>query len=164
MRIHAMNKQSLLKNQDGSVLILGLIMLMLLTIMGVSVSTTSTIEVQIAGNDKFYKQNLYMAEAAALAKAQEMEDDPNLISNPEVQPQGSVSLDDVRDDSYWEETGNSYESTLDSQARCIPIYEGIAPGSSLDITKPTVHQYGIYARFKRASGRAIVRVGYRRAF
>jgi hypothetical protein len=160
----AMKARILLGNEGGSVAAIALIVLMLLTVMGIAVSTTSTIEVQIAGNEKFYKENLYLAEAAALEYAQEMDDDPNLQTNPNIKPQGSVTPDNIRDDSYWDQTGNSYQSPVDSDARYIPIYEGIAPGASLDMTKPTVHEYSVYAYSKRKGGLAIIRVGYRKAY
>lgn len=159
-----MKARALLRTEGGSVAAIALILLLLLTVMGIAVSTTSTIGLQIAGNEKFYKENLYLAEAAALEYAQEMNDDPNLQTNPNIKPQGSLTPDNIRDDSYWDQAGNSYQSPVHSGTRYIPIYEGIAPGASLDMTKPTVHEYGIYARCKRIQGRAIVKVGYRKAY
>jgi hypothetical protein len=173
----AMKARSLLRSESGSVAAIALILLMLLTVMGIAVSTTSTIGLRIAGNEKFYKQNLYLAEAAALEYAQEMEDDPDLQTNPNIKPQGSVTPDNIRDDTYWDQAaGNCFESSVENQPQVdpdddpnikveyIPIYEGIAPGASLDMTKPTVHEYGIYARCKRIQGLAIVKVGYRKAY
>ena len=173
----AMKARALLRSEGGSVAAIALIVLMLLTVMGISVSTTSTIELQIAGNEKFYKENLYLAEAAALEYAQEMDDDPNLQTNPNIKPQGSLTPNNIRDDSYWDQAGNSYRSDVEEkldpladgddpniEIDYMPIYEGIAPGASLDMTKPTVHEYGIYARCKRIQGRTVVKVGYRRAY
>lgn len=160
----AMKARALLRNEGGSVAAIALILLLLLTVMGIAVSTTSTIGLQIAGNEKFYKENLYLAEAAALEYAQEMDDDPNLQTNPNIKPQGSLTPDNIRDDSHWDQAGNSYQSPVHTDTRYIPIYEGIAPGASLDMTKPTVHEYGIYARCKRIRGLAIVKVGYRKAY
>jgi hypothetical protein len=51
-------------NEQGSVTVLALVLLVLLTIMGISATTTTQIELQIAGNDKAYKIAFYAAEAA----------------------------------------------------------------------------------------------------
>ena len=51
-------------NEQGSVLVGALVMLVFLTIIGISATTTTEIELQIAGNDKAYKIAFYAAEAA----------------------------------------------------------------------------------------------------
>ena len=69
-----MKEISMLKNEDGTVLVLALIMLVLLTLIGISATTTSMIETRISGNERVYKQNFYAAEAAAMHCAQDMEE------------------------------------------------------------------------------------------
>jgi hypothetical protein len=59
-----MKKISLLTNENGSVVVLALIILVLLTLLGMAVSRTSSIEVQIASNDQQAVDNLYKAESA----------------------------------------------------------------------------------------------------
>jgi len=59
-----MKKASLLKNENGSVVVLALIMLVLLTLLGMAVTRTSSIEVQIAANDQQAVDCLYRAESA----------------------------------------------------------------------------------------------------
>jgi PilX N-terminal len=59
-----MKKTSLLTNKNGSVVVLALIMLVLLTLLGMAVTRTSSIEVQIASNDRQAVDNLYKAESA----------------------------------------------------------------------------------------------------
>ena len=49
-------------NEEGVVLVLCLITLVILTLIGVSTTTTSRLEVGIAGNDKTYKEAFYAAE------------------------------------------------------------------------------------------------------
>ena len=51
-----------LKEEDGSVLVIALILLVLLTVIGISASTTSEVELQIAGNEKFHKMAFYAAD------------------------------------------------------------------------------------------------------
>ena len=50
-------------NDKGSALVLALLMLVLLTLMGIAATTTSTIEVQMAGNEKFHEMAFYAAES-----------------------------------------------------------------------------------------------------
>ena len=52
------------RNEEGAVLVLCLITLVLLTLIGVSATTTSRLEVEISGNDKTYKEAFYAAEMA----------------------------------------------------------------------------------------------------
>ena len=51
-------------NENGSVVVLALIVLVMLTLLGMAVSRTSSIEVQIASNDQQSVDNLYKAESA----------------------------------------------------------------------------------------------------
>ena len=50
-------------NDRGSALVLALLVLVLLTLMGISATTTSTIEVQMAGSEKVYDMAFYAAES-----------------------------------------------------------------------------------------------------
>ncbi|MGD8433707.1 MAG: PilX N-terminal domain-containing pilus assembly protein, partial [Syntrophobacterales bacterium] len=50
-------------NDRGSALVIALLVLVLLTLMGISATTTSTIEVQMAGNEKFLDMAFYAAES-----------------------------------------------------------------------------------------------------
>ena len=54
-------------NEEGVVLVLCLITLVVLTLIGVSTTTTSRLEVEISGNDKTYKEAFYAAEMSLLA-------------------------------------------------------------------------------------------------
>jgi hypothetical protein len=54
---------SKLRNEEGSVLVIAIMILVLLTILGISTSTTSEVDIQIAGNEKLYKNVLYTADA-----------------------------------------------------------------------------------------------------
>jgi len=52
-----------INNEGGFVLITSLLMLVILTIIGISATNTTTTEVQIAGNDKFAKKEFYNLES-----------------------------------------------------------------------------------------------------
>lgn len=59
-----MKNSSLLKNEDGSVMVVALILLVLLTILGIASIQTSSTEVEIAANHNSYLLAFYSAEAA----------------------------------------------------------------------------------------------------
>ena len=52
-----------INSEDGSAILLALIMLILLTLLGMAVTTTSVIEIKISNNDRNYKQRLMEADA-----------------------------------------------------------------------------------------------------
>jgi type IV pilus assembly protein PilX len=54
----------LARNEEGVVLVLCLITLVVLTLIGISTTTTSRLEVEISGNDKTAKEAFYAAEMA----------------------------------------------------------------------------------------------------
>ena len=60
-----MKQQFQLKNEKGSVTVLAVVLLMLLTLLGMAVISTSSIETQIAGNEVRHKLAFYAAESAA---------------------------------------------------------------------------------------------------
>jgi len=58
-------KALFIKNEEGSAIVIAVMILMVVTIIGVSSTNTTTVELQIVRNDGIYKENLYLAEAAA---------------------------------------------------------------------------------------------------
>lgn len=59
-------------NEEGSVLLLTLALLVLLTIAGLALLSTTDTDLQITQNDRCYKQNLTRAESAVMEAAQIM--------------------------------------------------------------------------------------------
>jgi hypothetical protein len=59
-----MKEKYLPENEKGSITVLAVVLLMLLTLLGIAVTTTSSIEVQIAGNELRHNLAFYSAEAA----------------------------------------------------------------------------------------------------
>jgi len=160
-----MKEKCPLKNDDGSVLVLALIMLVLLTLIGIAASRTASIDIQISGNDIISKQNLYMAEAPAMEAAQDLENN-NLktYSQTWLHPIGTVY-----NKVFWDNDNDSQPSA-DAvnlpDSRFLDIYEGLVSGTTLDVSKSKVHSYAIYGRCKHKQNRGLVviNVGYRKAF
>ena len=166
-----MNEKAWLNNEEGSVLILALIMLVLLTLIGISATTTSMIETRIAGNERVYKRNLYSAEAAAMQCAQNMEQTD--LQNPRPTWLGLINTvnepDDIRLTSFWETSVDPVpQAAVIPDTLFVATSQGLTggtQGTSLDMTKSNVHTYSVYGRCKPSnSGPAIIEIGYRKAF
>ncbi|MDD3949338.1 MAG: PilX N-terminal domain-containing pilus assembly protein, partial [Anaerolineaceae bacterium] len=60
-------------HQEGSIVIVALVLLVLVTLMGVSITQITSVEMRIAGNERDYKRVFYLAEAAAMEALQRLE-------------------------------------------------------------------------------------------
>ena len=58
-----MDKKCVIDNEQGSVILLAMLILIVLTILGIASLNTSTIEFQIVGNEKIYQRNFNIAES-----------------------------------------------------------------------------------------------------
>ena len=56
--------QHILANETGSLMVIAVVLLMLLTVIGIAITTTTSIELQIAGNDRLHKTAFYAADGA----------------------------------------------------------------------------------------------------
>lgn len=56
-------KKDILNNQSGIALVIALVMLLALTVLGISAITTSTIELQISGNERHSTEALHLADS-----------------------------------------------------------------------------------------------------
>ena len=54
----------MLNNETGSLMVIAVVLLMLLTVMGIAITTTTSIELQIAANDRLHKTAFYAADGA----------------------------------------------------------------------------------------------------
>jgi hypothetical protein len=168
MKGHQMRQKSRFDNEEGAVLVIALMLLILLTILGVSISTTSEVELQIAGNERRYKQNLYMAEAAGMECLQTLDEDTDLQLDdyPWLYDIGEVTAADVRDDATgpWAGTDSQVSST-DDHSRFLAVFAGVPDEgvSGLGVEESKVFEYTIYGRaMGTRGGRSIVRMGYLR--
>ena len=107
---------SKLNNEEGSAIVIALIVLVLLTMIGI-VSTDNTVfELQIVRNEAIYKQNFYKAEGSAVEAAQWMNDNDLRTANWPTSPawiDDKSTAPDMTDVSQWNWTaaGNSKKST-----------------------------------------------------
>lgn len=165
-------KSQVMNNEKGAVLIVALMILVVLSFLGISASTTSQTENKIAGNERFYKQDLYFSDSGAMEGAQIMADfGGDLRTSPFagqwLHALGSLTEANIRDiDNTWWIGTNSQVSIVEPDTRFMALSMGIASGSSLSAGSPSVHQYRVYGRRRPLNrGRfCIVEVGFRKAF
>ena len=161
----------LLKSEEGSAMLVALMILMVLTIIGVSSSNTTTVELQIVRNDGIYKQNLYLAEAAAQEAIQNIwnisRSDPILL---EKRAPVWLNTIDMADIDNWDDDGadgddTALVSSTDPDASLAVVDAGIAAGGSLDISAETnAHDFAVFGLGKGSNGRVFIEIGYRDRF
>ncbi|RLE68554.1 MAG: hypothetical protein DRJ45_07790 [Thermoprotei archaeon] len=59
-------------NEQGSVVVIALMILVVLTLLGIMATRTSSIDIRIAANEISYKKNFYVAEAGVFREALEI--------------------------------------------------------------------------------------------
>lgn len=159
-----MKQDNRVKNEDGAVLVVSLMILVLLTLLGVAISTTSEVELLIAGNERLQKTTFYQAEGAALEGTQLLKDNEPFhhddSNNDWIHPDdGTVTLANIRDTATWNGNGgnNSATSSQHATASFLAVFEGEGPGTGMG----QIFQYGIYGMsIDPTGGQSIVKVGY----
>jgi len=171
-------------SEEGSVLVISVVILALLTVIGIAATSTTSIELQIAGNEKTYKENFYQAEGAAmmlvrvledLADDTKLKDDPPKFSSPAGSEEnvivkgGTNDVDetDFANPSHWEGIKDrSCEMpgiAPDHAPRVIARREGYAPGSSESmVAGNNLYQYSILGRREKNNSAVVVQLGYRK--
>jgi Tfp pilus assembly protein PilX len=160
-----------LKNEEGSAIVVAMMILMVITIIGISASKMTTVELQIVRNDGIYKQNLYLAEAAAQEAIQRIwnvsRSDPILLENQTPVWLNAINMADMDN---WDNDGadgddTALVSSTDPDASLAVIDVGIADGGSLDISSESnAHDFAVFGLGNRSNGRVFIEIGYRERF
>ncbi|MDM8551144.1 hypothetical protein QUF72_13755 [Desulfobacterales bacterium HSG2] len=159
------------KDEEGYMLIVTLLFLFLLTITGISATSSSDVELQTALNNSLYKRNFYRAESAnveAIRKLDKMiQEGGQFGTDPDEPWQTSVSESDIddtlegmRDYTNWN-GGNSQSSVIDGASFAAV---GIRQLSSLSATDPVkISEYYVLGCYDHdVFGQVIVETGWRR--
>ena len=162
------NPAALIKSEEGSVMVVALIVLAMLTIIGISASNTSTTELQIVRNDLLYRINFYKAEAAAREGAQTV---ANLAktSPTEVNPGQTTQdwlVDPVADGidmtriADVQAIGESSDMVNDAATTYAAAYLG-RTGSVAAENESHVYHFNLYGLHTDDDGRAFIEMGYK---
>ncbi len=184
--IHQLNVLRLLtRNENGSTILIAMIILLLLTIIGISATNTTQIELKIAGNEKIYRQNMNLAEAAVNVGVQRISELSGEADGEQLQElvAATSSLDWMNGStvastyftvsSNWqylvaEKTADNDDTTDNSQVLPSNInnncwyavqYKGKQPGSSLKSGDVSINLYSIYGLSQNNGGEVLITVG-----
>ena len=165
-----------LNNEEGSAIVMALIILVILTIIGI-VSTNDTVfELQIVRNEALYRRNFYSAESAIVESAQRLETSNAANSLPISTTfpwlNSAVGVPDMENMASWKDNSdppiwvdppnwtadgnpksaasNNMDNPADTRnnTRYAAICNGIAAGSSLSMTNGrNLYAYSIYGLF-----------------
>ena len=166
-----MRTTSILKNEQGSVMILVSVMLLaMLTIISIAASRTANTEISIAANEYVYQRCFYNAEGAIMEVVDFMEGSADVLVNPP--PWMSLDEEVINDGTVftiWEDSVKMngvvpQASVIDSQnTDYLSVHHGIPSGSSLDMSKPAKHIFSIYGRSK-SKGLVMLKIGYAKVY
>jgi Tfp pilus assembly protein PilX len=159
-RKNVMKKRPLLTNEDGSVMVVALALLMLLTLIGISATTTSMIEIQISGAKKAYTDHLFQAEGAAMECVQLMQVASDLSTEPYFNDERTRTQDEIQNLILNLNFANSDTPSIGTGHAT--LYQGVV--GSMKMGQPNLHAYAVYGWHDTPQGRVIVELGYRRAF
>lgn len=169
-------KTTILKNEEGAVIIAALLVLVLLTIIGIASTNISNTEVKIAAHGAIHQQNFYRAEGAAIQVMDDMEGKPNPETEDpplDYMTQTLANSESLLDSgnlysSDWWRDGSADATPRDStfnDTKYVVVSGGIVEGESLDMGSTKIHSYTIYGRSAPPKrGTVTVEVGYLKAF
>jgi len=166
-------KINMLVKEDGSMLIVALILLVLLTLMGISATTLTDIELQIAGNEMVSRANFYNAEAAAMENIQLLANTGEAITDPTDPSMPWLNLEselpvpnDITDPVNWTDANSRVASDPNGDQRFMTVFEGVIAGDSLDMTRSRIYTYRVVGKGEINPGQGIglVEMGFRMPF
>ena len=157
-------RHSILNTEKGSVTVVSLMILAIVSITGALTLDQSGVEVNVASYDRAAKETFYQAEGAAMQVAQLIED-----TTPEnLQARGDQWLNDGNDNIDFTNSGQWTDDQTDSSNELDATYAandmGIAPGSSLIVTETSLHRFSVFGLSESAITRKLIEMDYRRRF
>ena len=162
---------SILNNEEGSVIIAALMILVLLTIIGIASTNVSNTEVKISTHNLIHQQNFYRAEGATMEAVHQMETmgTPSFgwLTQTVQSTETLINSGDLYNSTFWESgsaEATPATSTL-ADSNYAGGYGGLLPGEPLEIGSTKRHRYAIYGRSAPPNrGAVTVEIGYIKAF
>ena len=160
----------ILKNEQGSAIIVAMLVLLLMTIIGVAATQNSIMELTIVRNDLLYKDQLLNAEGAAMEAVQFIDNasDTNL---QDVTLTAGLSTTDIILTALNLNDGEWGMSALDDKqiaGAAITGYRIVDKTGPVMLIDPITHTYSIYGLHNRTTGisqgQVLVELGYRKKF
>jgi len=161
----------ILENEKGALMIvLSVMLLVLLTIISMAASRTACTELKIAGNEYLYQRCFYNAEGAIMETVDLLDTTVSLTeAPPDWVGSDEVVINDSTVFTYWNDDAETKDmipkgATIDSEnTSFMAVHHGVLAGSSLAMSKPTVHTLSIYGRCEN-KGLVMLKVGYAKVY
>ena len=168
-----LNNFLIVNNEKGSAIVIALMILVVLTIIGISSTNTTIVELQTVRNEGIYKQNLYLAEAAAQEAIQRLcnqaQSDPFVLKKKTPVWLNGEAVD-MANVNNWDSDGadgndNSLKANINADTVLTIVDRGMSPGASLDISGTTnTHDFAVYGLSNHNNGMVFIQIGYRYRF
>ncbi len=161
-----------LGDEEGSVLLVTVLILVLLTLIGISAISTANIETSIAGNEKVYKQNFYMADGSLREAVQRIQNEtiPDQLRASTTSHKWINSCVDI-DKTSWDNSGQAGVTVNSSSSGIGGRFEvfdgGVATGnsaSSIKLTSRSVHEYIVYGESAANNAKIVIEAGFKKRF
>jgi len=161
-----------LTNDNGSAIVLALMLLSLLTVMGIWSTRKSNIETLIAGNEVARKQTFYRTEGGVIEGGFAIEEAATaaLQGRTPVWLTEKSAAPDMTDPNSWDFDTVGGDDTavatqIDAEVGYCALDKGITAGDSLLMTGASqVRTYAVYSFHDSRMGQALLEVGYKRRF
>jgi hypothetical protein len=157
------------RRQNGSALVITLLVLMAVTILGVMGMNAACVEITLSRTEREVQECFYMAEAAALEAIQRLKNTSNDDLNDHAhiwhhrRNKGKKPLD-LRKPQNWlsDEQGEEIAvgSVLDADSFFAAVEWDVAVGASLIVTDSRLYANRIYGLSKRHNADTLIEIGY----
>lgn len=154
------------QQEKGSIIIIALVLLMLVTLMGMAITQITGIEMRIAANERDYKRTFYLAEAAVMESLQRLKNaDPQDLKTSTTTFEWLHDTDtNLENQNTMKNTEISSEASFDPNTRFAVTALGVTGGSSLSMTTSSrLYSFDAYG-YAEQRGRAHIVGGYKRRF
>lgn len=154
-----------IKNPDGSALMVSLLVLVTLTVIGLASLDTTTIEQKITRNEKVYRQNFNLADAAGHEAARKLanldsDKDAALLFPSETNWMNDSDLN-LKEMANWDDAASA-SSAVCAKARHAIQYVKREDGSSLKTGEISVNLYAAFGLSQFNGGRVLIQIGCRK--
>jgi len=161
-----------LTNENGSAIVIALMLLSLLTVMGIWSTRKSNIETLIAGNEVARKQTFFRTEGGVIEGGFAIEEAAAgdlAARNFDWLTEASIAPD-MTDPQNWDFDGSGADDTavasqIDAEVGYCALDKGVTAGDSLLMTGASqVRTYAVYSFHDSRNGQSLMEVGYKRRF
>ncbi len=163
-----------IKNENGFVLIVTLLILVVLMLLGTAATNTTTIELHISGNEKVAKLNFYNAESKAMEGAQKLYDETNAtkmlpeLGNPAdyIRSANATNDEDIeeREIKNIDRNNDGVIDASDFTDGIVVTLNGVSSGNSLGLETSRLYDYSAYGYSEGDNGKALIKVGIKKRF